>query len=367
MVNRTKSRPGQQSTLNLMMQTSLLQLGILLLPLVVFAEEPRRGATGLQRDVIFTEYSPLSRNQELVRRLLTPLSSSRIGRAAAGSEPALREQSIDLTHERFVLYVPSRPPPQGYGLLVFVPPWADARLPQGWSSTLERHGMIFVSAANSGNQANILNRREPLALLAAHNVMARYPVDPQRVYIGGFSGGSRVALRIALGYPDLFHGALLNAGSDPIGASDAPLPPTDLFLTFQTSTRLVYITGQQDSANLDNDGGSQLSMRDWCVFNVDTLEIPRSGHEVADSAALNRALVRLQVDTQPHADKLAQCRARIEETMTAGLQHVEHLIAEGKLADGMKSLERIDARYGGLAGARNLALAEQIEAAGGSK
>jgi poly(3-hydroxybutyrate) depolymerase len=52
-----------------------------------------------------------------------------------------------------------------------------------------------------------------LALIAAQNAMAQYSVDPQQVYIGGFSGGSRVALRLALGYPDVFHGALLNAGS----------------------------------------------------------------------------------------------------------------------------------------------------------
>jgi len=71
-----------------------------------------------------------------------------------------------------------------------------------------------VTAANSGNDAPTIDRREPLALLAAHNTMKQYPVDPQQVYIGGFSGGARVALRLALAYPDVFHGALLNAGSD---------------------------------------------------------------------------------------------------------------------------------------------------------
>jgi predicted esterase len=340
---------------------------MLLLPLTAFAEEPNSAVTGLQRDVVFTDYSALSQSQELARRLLTPLSAARIVRAVSRSELALREQSIDLTHEKFVMYVPSRAPPHGYALLVFVPPWADARLPRGWNSTLEQHDMIFVSAANSGNEADILTRREPLALLAAQNVMARYPVDPQRVYIGGFSGGSRVALRIALGYPDLFHGALLNAGSDPIGAADAPLPPSDLFHAFQNSTRLVYLTGEQDSVNLNKDGSSELSMRNWCVFNVEAVEIPRFGHEVADSAALKRALSRLEVNTPPDPGKLAECRARIEANMAADLRHVEDLIAAGKSGDALKSLERIDTRYGGVAEPRSLALADQIEASGVSK
>jgi pimeloyl-ACP methyl ester carboxylesterase len=64
--------------------------------------------------------------------------------------------------------------------------------------------------------------------------------------VGGFSGGARVALRIALGYPDVFRGAILNAGSDPIGDSATPLPPRELFAGFQEEARLIYITGEKD-------------------------------------------------------------------------------------------------------------------------
>jgi hypothetical protein len=51
---------------------------------------------------------------------------------------------------------------------------------RGWAEILERRGVIFVSAENSGNEANVLDRREPLALLAAPNTMQRYRVDPQQ-------------------------------------------------------------------------------------------------------------------------------------------------------------------------------------------
>ena len=44
-----------------------------------------------------------------------------------------------------------------------------------------------------------MGRREPLALLAALNILADYPIDPEQVYIGGFSGGSRIARRLASG------------------------------------------------------------------------------------------------------------------------------------------------------------------------
>ena len=39
--------------------------------------------TGLQNQVVFTDYSPLSSNTELVRRLLSPLAVSQIRGAAA--------------------------------------------------------------------------------------------------------------------------------------------------------------------------------------------------------------------------------------------------------------------------------------------
>src|ERR1700761_1591029 len=199
---------------------------------LVFAASASDVATGVINNVVFSQYSSASSSTELVRRLVTPLKGWRLQQHAASTGVAIVDQPIDLSHERFALYVPAKEPPDGYALLVFVPPWDDAQVPAAWTSILERHGMIFVSAANIGNDTNLLDRRDPVSLLAATNVMARYRVNPRRVYISGFSGGSRVALRLALGYPDLFHGALLEAGSDPIGSA-VPLPPRALLEQFQ--------------------------------------------------------------------------------------------------------------------------------------
>ena len=223
---------------------------------------------------------------ELLRRLLSPLNALQVSKKLAHSAVALRDQAIDLTQERFTVYVPPQPPARGYGVLVFVPPWENAMLPRGWAAILDRHGIIFVSAANSGNEANVLDRREPLALLGVHNIMQRFRVDSERIYIGGYSGGSRVAMRLALAYPDVFRGAFLNAGSDPIGDAQTPLPPPEIFSRFQETTRLVYISGQNDAANVDKDAASTRSMLEWCVFDWYAERSAWTGHEVAGPACL---------------------------------------------------------------------------------
>jgi dienelactone hydrolase len=312
------------------------------------------------RDVVFTDYGERSSNPEIVRRLLSPLAAARLERELARSGKTMRGQPVNLSEERYVVYVPSQHAARGYALLVFVPPWQDARLPQGWAGVLDRFGVIFVSAARSGNDENALGRREPLALLAAENIIRRYPVDPERVYVAGFSGGSRVALRLVLGYSDLFRGAILNAGSDPIGNPEIPLPPRDLLLKFQNSTRLIYVTGELDTDHANEDLMSMRSMRQWCAFNVDSFLQPRVHHEVATAAALSRSLGDLTNSTQPDPAKLSACRSAIETELETKLQSVESLIAKGQRAEAQKQLKNVDDRFGGLAAPRSLDLASKL-------
>jgi pimeloyl-ACP methyl ester carboxylesterase len=311
--------------------------------------------TGLDNGVTFTDYSDLSSSTELIRRLLSPFNAARIMDAARQPGSSLRDQPIDLTKESFALYVPPHRPANGYSLLVFVPPWPRAEVPSRFIAALQGHGMIFVSPANAGNDANVLDRREPLALLAARNVMNRYPVDPQRIYIGGLSGGSRVALRLALGYPDLFHGALLNAGSDPIGNTLLPLPAPELFRQFQEVTRIVYLTGERDEEHLASDAHSRASLQEWCVLNWTVKIEPRNGHELADPVAFSDSLDWLERKPDDPG-KIAGCRARLEKGLGARLEEVEAALARGDRKSAARLLVRLDEHYGGLAAPRSLAL-----------
>lgn len=270
------------------------------------------GQTGLRSDVTFDVYAPMSENHELLRRILSPQAWQAAQAALAKSRRTLQPQSVDLSKEHFIVYVPSSPPPaRGYGLMVFVPPWNDARMPAGWSTVFDERNMIYASAAQSGNDENVITRRIPLALLAEANIAKRYTIDPARIYVGGFSGGSRVAMNIALAYPDVFDGAFLNAGSDPIGGDKIPLPPSDLLARFQENTRLYYATGAQDVGSLGLDARSLHSMKAFCAFHVQQQIVPGTTHEVASPRVLEQALAYLDTPPANDAAQLASCRAAL--------------------------------------------------------
>jgi len=315
--------------------------------LALLLTNPAQGA-GLQSDLSLPDPAPLAAGPELARRTLTPLTALRLH----ASIPA---QMIDPAQERFVLYVPEEAPPAGYGLVVFISPSDEALLPSRWGPMLDRHGMIFVSPAHAGNDAKNFERREPLALIAAANVLARYRIDPARIYVAGFSGGSRVALRLALAYPDLFRGALLDAGSDPIGP-EMPAPPAALLRQFQETSRLVYLTGARDDFHMAMDRRSQQSMQDWCVFDIATEIMPWSGHDLADAPSFGRGLDDLAQPVPPDPARLSACRAHLDQAMAADLAQIP--LDDRDAA--WRGLAAFDARYGGLAAERSLALAERL-------
>ena len=313
------------------------------------------------RDVVATEYTPYADNAELLRRMASPLTRLAEERTLAASGQTLAGHPLDVASERFLIYRPAAPPPpHGFALLVFVPPWQDARVPPGWAGVLERFRVVFVTAARSGNDENPIGRRVPLALLAAAEAQRRSPIDPELVYVAGFSGGSRIALRIALAYPDVFRGVILDAGSDPIGTPQVPLPPRDLFALFQSQTRVVYITGERDPDHLADDAWSIRSLHQWCVANTDEAVQPRVPHEIASAAALSQALERLSAPRSAESEKLAGCRAALDADLDARLRDVEGLLGRGATREAAERLRQIDGRFGGLAAPRSVELAGRL-------
>jgi pimeloyl-ACP methyl ester carboxylesterase len=318
---------------------------------VALAGAAAAAQSGRQDAAVFVQTTPLADLAEIERRTRPPVYASKI--VAHG-------QAVDISKERFLVYVPSRKPPEGYALLVFVPPWDEPRLPPDWVPILDEKGAIFASAWHSSNEADVRTRREPLALIAAANLIQEYNVDPSRVLVGGFSGGAEVAMRLALAYPDLFRGAFMNSGNDTIGNTQTPIPPADLFRKFQEDSKLFYVVGDGDGTRVNHQNASAQSMRDWCVAHVDHRVMPHMGHDVASARALEVALTALLGPAAPTPGDLSSCRAGLDARRDAKLQIVKDLLAKGDRAAARRTLDDLDSEFGGLAAPESLGLDAKI-------
>jgi predicted esterase len=271
-------------------------------------------AAGTVSSITFDRYSLLADSNEMVRRTLSPVAADRVLGYLHDKSQQLPEQSIDLSSERFEMYVPQGDrPADGYGLFVFIAPWDEAKVPAEWRKVFDRHHLIYVAADRSGNDYNMLWRRLPLALHAYENVAARYKLDPDRIYVSGFSGGSRTAMRAALSYPDVFRGAVLNSGSDPFGDAGIAVPSADLFRLFQQRSRVVLVSGTDDLLVDARDDGMLDSANRLCVEGVSTQPMLHTDHALMRGAMLDRAIVSIEHDGMDektrHADAIARCRA----------------------------------------------------------
>lgn len=312
-------------------------------------------------DQRFDLLHPLAAAPEFSRRVFSPTTHDRLERFQAHIGRRAIEHTVDLSEERFDLYVPARRPEQGYGVMVFVSPIPEWPLSRDWRKVLDRAGILWVAARRSGNEQNVYERRIPLALHALANVQARHPVDRERVYIAGFSGGSRTAIRIAAAYADLFTGALLMGGTKVIGEEDFAPPPVELMERLQTRMRIVHSTGREDMPNLRLDGRSAEALRERCVAGVYRINARGVGHALPDRRTLTRALARL--DQAVGADERSAqdaCSAALGARIAADLDAIEAAIDRGDRAAAGMLLGAADLAWGGLAGPRLVAYARTL-------
>ena len=309
----------------------------------------------------FDRYSPLVAADEFSRRVFSPTTHDRLQRFQQHIGQHAVEHTVDLAEERFDVFLPSTKPKAGYGVIVFVSPIERWPLTRDWKKVLDREGILWVSALRSGNQQNVYERRIPLALHALENLRARYSLDPQRIYISGFSGGSRTAMRIAASYADVFTGAILIGGAKVMGEEDFAPPPAELMQLLQTRMQVVYSTGKHDAPNLRLDQRSFDALAERCVVGISRMRIPNVGHEVPDRKTLERVLRRLAEPVAPPAlDQQARCMQALTARIDADLTAAEQAWAAGDKARAGELLGAADLAWGGLASARLVRLAREL-------
>jgi predicted esterase len=213
--------------------------------------------------------------QDSVERITTLSALFPVDEAKALSRTILADQPL-----HFRVRVPQNAAPGG--VLVFVKPIDSGELPAAWAAELDRHNLIWVAAEDFGNERPRAQR--VLAAIAGLKLIeSSQAIDSKRVYIGGMSGGGRIASQTISRFPQHFSGALYIVGADFWTAAEKPLLPRI------AANRYVFITGSRDF--------NQREMRR--VFSkyqaagaskILLMDLPGFGHEYPNAGQLCRAI-----------------------------------------------------------------------------
>ena len=117
-----------------------------------------------------------------------------------------------------------------------------------------------------------------------------YNIDPDRVYIAGYSGGGRVASSLALLYPEVFRGGAFFFGSNYFRKVEVPgqpgafwragfpAPAKGSMAKLRKEHHFVLIAGEHDFNREETEAYSTEYRRDR-FKNVTYLEIPGADHD----------------------------------------------------------------------------------------
>ncbi len=246
------------------------------------AYPPTPGRVGVFQ-TSFTERSPLSGIQVFLERY------QRTFEEIAKVDPA--RGAYNLARESFELYVPeSYRPETPWGLLVWISPgqYGGVRKPENMKVLADKR-LIWIGPNQAGNDRFGWDR-VGLALDAVHAMKKLYTLDEERVYIGGYSGGGRLASGVAVLYPEMFQGGFFFYGCDyyrKMTVTDKPgavwpagfaPPPRAVLKLVRERNRYVMLTGGLDFNRAQTIAYHQQYLEDG-FEHVTYLEIPQADHD----------------------------------------------------------------------------------------
>ena len=174
----------------------------------------------------------------------------------------------DVTWQVYVpeAYDPGKPA----GLMVYISPTDKGWLPRRWQPVIDDSNLIWIAAHDSGNE-KIVAIRMLYAVLGPQIVRSMYHIDPDRVYLSGFSGGGKVSGIVAINFANVFRGAIYICGAEH-WLEDPPA-----HFEHVEKNRYVFLTGS-------NDFNRDLTSRIFRKYeaaglrNIEFIKVPRMGH-----------------------------------------------------------------------------------------
>jgi dienelactone hydrolase len=207
------------------------------------------------------------------------------------------------------------------GVLVWISPTDDGRLPPVLERGVDELGLIAVGAEMAGNTRPLTDRLQ-LMLDAVETARRRFLIDEERVYVAGMSGGGRCAAMLQCALPEVFAGTVPIVGIDtyhhvPTGHGDARWaarfgkPPPPVFHLLK-SRRIAPITGDLDFNDTETRARAGLLAEDGLTVRVEI--VPGMGHTLPPPDTFARVLSWVD---QPRRDALAAAEAEAARLLAA--------------------------------------------------
>ncbi len=190
---------------------------------------------------------------------------------------------------RYHLFVP-----RGYDgreaapLMAFISPDGEPLEWDCWRQICERAGALYCAPVGAGNDCPV-GLRTRIVLDMLDDVRRRYRVDPDQTYLAGFSGGGRMACRIAFALPDQF-GAVV-----PICGAEPPPEPAPLRQRIKGRLSVALVTGQADVSRKENEAVLAPQFADLGVRSK-LWVVPRLAHDMPPADVLADVYAWLAAD-----------------------------------------------------------------------
>ena len=229
------------------------------------------------------------------------------GSATAGAQPTSNDLQIQISSGQLLgeqqaelygkvlepdeainyqVYLPDNGLTEKPGVFVYVSPMKTGRIDSRWREVMDEQNLIYIAADKSGNKIPTI-RRMIMATLAVRALGQDHAFDTDNINISGFSGGGRVASRLATQYPEVFTGALYICGVDFWKKDQTPRVERLI------QNRFVFLTGSRDFNRTQTRQIRKRYVKAGAQHSK-LIEVPGMGHSHPDARYLTEALEYLQ-------------------------------------------------------------------------
>lgn len=188
------------------------------------------------------------------------------------------------------IYLPDNYSTSLPGVLVYVSPTISGQIDPRWKKVMDQQNLIYISADRSGNRKPV-TRRMVLATMAIKVLARQYAFNDKQVLVSGFSGGGRVASKLATQYPEVFSGSLYICGVDFWKKSQTPR------IERVIENRFVFMTGSKDFNRTETRQVYRKYLKAGAE-NSTLMDIPSFAHELPNAKKLTKAISFLQGQTR---------------------------------------------------------------------